>query len=246
MKCNIFRLMKYTYLKDIAHLIEPFKTTILLTIFALVQFIVLYSLILSLFNKDCATTLDSHKKNVIMVFGGGVETKTLTPTKTLEMRLKKGYGAYKVYKAQYMVLTGGIIDISDSRKERIMKPKSGYNIYNYTRDDIENISEAFVMQTFLEREYSLNKKFVILETNSSSTFENLLYTERTLSNLNITADKYNLIFVSSSYHIPRIIMLANRLNIENYCTIKANIPLSANLNLIREFIATIKSSHNIC
>lgn len=145
------------------------------------------------------------KVSHIIVLGAGL--KDNKPNELLEFRLIKTLEYYKKYPNTIFILSGGV----------------GKN---------EKLSEAKAMENYLI-EKGIPKKNLILEENSTSTYENLKFSKEILKNLKVK----NIGVISSSFHLYRTKYIAKKLNM-SIETIYANTPYTVILlYAFREFFA---------
>lgn len=106
------------------------------------------------------------------------------PSPTLMARLEKARELYDAKLASYFVLSGGVLDD-------------------------EETSEAQVMKTYL-LEQGMPDKRLILETQSTSTIDNLYYSKLLIDSLNCET----VYLVTSKSHLCRAMMIAERCGVE--------------------------------
>lgn len=90
------------------------------------------------------------------------------------------------------------------------------------RDDSQQISESSLMKQYLVT-HGIKKDFIVEETHASSTYENILYTQKYYH------DK-TLIVVSNDYHLARIGWILSKFGYKNYFFIE--VPTDNVKNLI--------------
>ncbi len=152
---------------------------------------------------------------VVIVFG--CRTYGMTPGRTLSRRLNRAFEILEQNKTAICLVSGG-------------------------RGPNESIAEAVSMQEYLIKR-GITRGRIIMEDQSSNTIENIQYTKRILDEKNLS--DYEIIGVSSSYHLPRIRMLAKKMNL-SIKTVSAVPADTADAfftfaDTVREYMAWIKA-----
>lgn len=129
------------------------------------------------------TSYDNAKpSDAILVLGAASEYKNMV-NPCLLARVEKGVSLYKKKYASKMIMSGG---------------NDGYKKNN----------QAILMGQLAEKR-GIPKKDILLETESGSTYENLLYTKRIMEENDILS----VIIVSDPYHLARALLVARTLHI---------------------------------
>ncbi|MBA1353964.1 YdcF family protein [Staphylococcus cohnii] len=145
--------------------------------------------------------------DVILVLGAGIFTEQVTPM--LAKRLDKAITLYHLHPGAHIIVSGG-------------------------QGPDEPISEALAMYRYLVQR-NINPSAIILEDQSTSTYENLKYTKVLIQQL----FKYepNIICVTSQFHIMRALRFGQKLNL-NLKGVGSHTPYHFfEIALIRDFLA---------
>jgi len=107
--------------------------------------------------------------------------------------------------------------------------------------------DAIIPEAQAMRQYLINHGIyggrIFMESNSSNTFENLLFSRELAEQHNIMGDGGAIVVLTSDFHIPRAMMLARRVfgGAEIYA-VKADTPFALfSAGITREFFAFVKS-----
>lgn len=146
-------------------------------------------------------------------------------------------------KIDYIIILGAGLDgaqVSTRLKKRL--DQAYHNLKNVEAPIIvsggqgpdELVSEAFAMSAYLVKK-GIEKERLILEDQSKSTQENLLFSSRYIEN-----DKKNIVIVTSDYHMFRAKMLAKRLNLNVQGISAKSLRKKLPNQFLREIFAVIK------
>lgn len=154
------------------------------------------------------------KEEYIIVLGCGLNGERIT--NNLENRLEKAIKLNEKKPDSTIIVSGG-------------------------KGENETISESEAMFNFLISN-GINENKVVKESESTSTYENLTYSEILIQERN---DCYSVCIISNNYHIFRIRMIVNRLGLTaNFVGVKTDwktIPVC----FLREFTAILKDAIRI-
>jgi len=104
----------------------------------------------------------------------------------------------------------------------------------------EIVQEAVVMKKYMA-ENGIDPDRIFEEDKSSSSYENLIFAKDVIEKSNL--EHKNIVIVTSSYHVPRAVLIAKRVyqNSEIYA-VKSNSPFALfSAGIVREFFAFVKS-----
>lgn len=148
----------------------------------------------------------------IIVLGSGF--KDGKPTPVLASRLDTSAKLASQYPNALIILTGGV----------------GFN---------KTVSEASVMQRYLQEKYLISSQNLRLEDKSTSTALNLQNSKVILSNEQIDLDK-PIVIVTSDFHTLRALAIAKKQGFGNVSTFGATTPLYVRYNnWLREYFAFV-------
>lgn len=104
----------------------------------------------------------------------------------------------------------------------------------------EIVPEAQVMKQYLA-DRGIERDRIYEEDKSSSSFENLIFSKKIIENNNFNYK--NIVILTSDYHVPRAVMIANRVYPDaDIYAVKANAPFALfSAGIVREFFAFMKS-----
>lgn len=147
------------------------------------------------------------KVDYILILGAGLKKDTVS--NRLRVRLNKGLEYATQYPKAQLILSGG-------------------------QGSDELISEAEAMRRYVISQ-NLNPRRILLEDQSTSTVENLLFSQKLLSD-----EQASVLIVTSDYHLYRALMLARRQGY-NCEGASATSPLDIRLNYtLREYMVMMK------
>jgi uncharacterized SAM-binding protein YcdF (DUF218 family) len=143
----------------------------------------------------------------------GASTPNAQPSPTLVERLKLGHKLALVSPEAMIVVSGGV-------------------------DFRQTVSEAQVMKDYLLR-LGLAESRIVMEDESTSTYENLLFTARKLQTLNV-GQQARMMLVTSDFHTLRSELIAARVGWKEVISAGAITPLYMRYNAwIREYFACL-------
>lgn len=143
----------------------------------------------------------------------GSSTLNSQPSPTLVERLRLGYELALVSPGAMVVVSGGV-------------------------DFRQTVSEAQVMKDYLIR-LGLDESRIVIEDESTSTYENLLFTARKLQTLKVD-QQARMIIVTSDFHTQRSELIAARVGWKEVRSAGATTPLYMRYNTwIREYFACL-------
>ena len=104
----------------------------------------------------------------------------------------------------------------------------------------EIVQESRVMKKYLT-DRGIGENRIFEEDKSSSSFQNLSFSKKVIEENNLKHE--NIIIVTSQYHVPRAIMIANRIYPDtNFYAVKSSTPFALfSAGIVREFFAFVKS-----
>ena len=136
-------------------------------------------------NAAQVTPDDLTEKTVFLVYGAGLEGDQ--PGKALQKRLNKTLELYESCEGAYIIVSGG-------------------------QGDNEVRSEASAMKEYL-CERGAPEERVIVEERSRNTVQNIRYSFEIIEKEGLSG--YTVVSVSNAFHIPRIILLCDRMGHES-------------------------------
>ena len=146
----------------------------------------------------------------IIVLGSGIENGQ--PSPTLKQRLDVGAAYAKQYPEAILIMTGGL----------------GFK---------EQITEAEVMSTYLQKQHQIDQSRILLEEQSTSTEENLLNVQSLLKAHQISLNQ-PIVIATSDFHILRAKAIAKHQGYQQILPISAPTPLYIRYNSwLREYFA---------
>lgn len=158
-----------------------------------------------------ATNLVYDDRSVIAVFG--CHTYGMTPGSVLSSRLDCAFKILEDYTSMLCIVSGGM----------------GPN---------ETVTEAESMREYLIQR-GINPERIYIDDKSNNTIENMINIKELLDLKNLS--DYDVIAVSSIYHLPRLRMLAEKYNI-SMITVSADTPnvFFTLSDTVREYMAWVK------
>ncbi|WP_081604074.1 YdcF family protein [Paenibacillus shenyangensis] len=187
----------------------------LLTVFSLflLSFIICEALVLSQFDRDDSNS--SHNPYVL-ILGSGLKEGDQLPV-TLRQRVDTGLVYWQQHRDSKIIVSGG----------------QGVD---------ETVPEAVAMRDYLLKQ-GVPPGAILLESRSTSTYENLLFSQKVIDADRDTASgTYNAIIVTSNYHMYRARYIAEHLGYTAYDGISSPSPLRLiPVSVLREYLAMIKT-----
>lgn len=152
------------------------------------------------------------KPDLIVILGSS--TPNAKPSPTLAERLKLGHLLSLASPTVPVVLSGGV-------------------------DFRQTVSEAQVMRNYILG-LGMDESRIVIEDESTSTYENLSFTANKLSNLKLTQESTRLLIVTSDFHTWRSEMIAHKVGWKNVNSAGAVTPLYMRYNAwLREYFACL-------
>lgn len=187
------------------------RVILTITIITLIPFIPIESLIILSSRADDLKQVSSQA-DYILVLGAGLKGDIVMPV--LKTRLDKALQYMQTHPGKKAVLSGG-------------KGKG------------EAMPEAEAMRRYLV-ERGIDERDIIVENRSTSTYENLKYTKKILSQFD-SRQKINILIITSDFHLFRARFLAVREGFQAYGIPSKTPVLDIPHSYAREFFAVIKS-----
>lgn len=181
---------------------------IFLIVFILIKSmgIILAVIAMLIINEFKSTVIDYNRVDYIIILGAGLDGAEVSTR--LKKRLDQAYHYLKNNDAPIIVSGGQGPD--------------------------ELVTEAYAMSVYLVKK-GIDKERLILEDQSTSTQENLLFSSKYIPN-----DKKDIIIVTSDYHMFRAKMLAKRLNFNVQGISAKSLRKKLPKQFLREIFAIIK------
>lgn len=148
--------------------------------------------------------------SALIILGSGIENGH--PSPTLKQRLDVGAAYAKHYPEALLVMTGGL----------------GFK---------EQMTEASVMSEYLQQQHHIDPSRILLETQSTSTEENLRHVQPLLAQQHISL-KQPIVIATSDFHILRAKAIAKHQGYQQILSLSAPTPLYIRYNSwLREYFA---------
>jgi uncharacterized SAM-binding protein YcdF (DUF218 family) len=160
-------------------------------------------------------TLENLPENPDLIIVLGCQVRGHEPGNLLRYRLETTFETMNKYPDSICIVSGG-------------------------QGPDEIVQEAKVMKQYLA-DRGIDENRIYEEGESSSSFQNLSFSKKVIEENNLKHE--NIIIVTSQYHVPRAIMIANRIYTDTkFYAVKSSTPFALfSAGIVREFFAFVKS-----
>lgn len=148
---------------------------------------------------------------------------------------------------EYLMILGGDIIGADTPSPQLLERMKGAAVYLNEHKDVTAVpcggcfrpnqkkSEAAIIADYLISQ-GIEENRIILEDNSTTTFENFEFALKIIeAHSGKSRNEVNVAFLSSSYHMHRAGLIAERCGLENYGRVSVPTPGDAFQRYIREY-----------
>lgn len=150
----------------------------------------------------------------IIILGSGLKGAELTDT--LRMRLDEGLSYWQQHRDRKIIVSGG-------------------------QGKDEDVPEAVAMRDYL-LEQGIPQEVILLERRSTSTYENLLFSQQIIKQDGYTAEHAGAVIVTSNYHMYRACWIGKQLGYHPVYARTSEVPWKdLPYNMLREYPALIKA-----
>jgi len=160
-------------------------------------------------------TLENIPENPDLVIVLGCQVRGYDPGNLLRYRLETALETLNKYPDSICIVSGG-------------------------QGPDEIVPESKVMKKYLA-DKGIEKTRIYEEDRSSSSFQNLGFSQKVIEKNHLKSD--NIIIITSQYHVPRAVMIANRIYPDTKIyAVKSSTPFALfSAGIVREFFAFVKS-----